>query len=184
MLPWPPGGRCGPDFIFALDASLGARRQVSTRSRGMSPGFARYCPDGGSFTEFDAIHTAGFPCRCSNFKSLVSADSTIPAWNVCYYIISKLQKQAFYFVIFIFLSDKSTWDMVHSYVLSHVRFHASIVDARNTNIVFAVIFLCFVNPVNFTFMLLPQHGERIKINPNFVAALFLRFIKNKLHTQM
>ena len=119
-----------------------------------------------------------------DFKSLVSADSTIPAWNVCYYIISKLQKQAFYFVIFIFLSDKSTWDMVHSYVLSHVRFHASIVDARNTNIVFAVILLCFVNPVNFTFMLLPQHGERIKINPNFVAALFLRFIKNKLHTQM
>ena len=36
-----------------------------------------------------------------DFKSLVSADSTIPAWNVCYYIISKLQKQAFYFVIFI-----------------------------------------------------------------------------------
>ena len=101
-----------------------------------------------------------------------------------YNIISADKKQAFYFVIFIFLSDKSTWDMVHSYVLSHVRFHASIVDARNTNIVFAVIFLCFVNPVNFTFMLLPQHGERIKINPNFVAALFLRFIKNKLHTQM
>ncbi len=88
---------------------------------------------------------------------------TIPAWNVCYYIISKLQKQAFYFVIFIFLSDKSTWDMVHSYVLSHVRFHTSIVKCRNTNILFAVIFLCFVNPVNFTFMLLPQHGERIKI---------------------
>ncbi len=34
---------------------------------------------GGSFTEFDAIHTGGFPFRCSNFKSLVSADSTTAA---------------------------------------------------------------------------------------------------------
>ena len=35
--------RCGPDFLFTLDESLGARRQVSTRSRN-GPGFARHCP--------------------------------------------------------------------------------------------------------------------------------------------
>ncbi len=103
-------------------------------------------------------------CYRGILSPFVSADSTIPAWNVCYYIISKLQKQAFYFVIFFFFRTKvhGIW-YIHMYYHMFV-FHASIVDARNTNIVFAVIFLCFVNPVNFTFMLLPQHGERIKIN--------------------
>ena len=41
-------------------------------------------------------------CYRGILSPFVSADSTIPAWNVCYYIISKLQKQVFYFVIFIF----------------------------------------------------------------------------------
>ena len=71
--------RCSPDFIFAMAVKvLGTRRKVSTRSQ--KKGFARYCPQSmRSSTEFDAIHAAGFPCRCSNYKSLASACSATAA---------------------------------------------------------------------------------------------------------
>ena len=80
--------RCGPDFLFALDAVLRrAPSSLYTFAGGKSPALRSALsplplvplPPWGSSTEFDAIHTDGFPFRCSNFKSLVSADSTTAA---------------------------------------------------------------------------------------------------------
>ena len=57
--------RCAPSSLYTFPEWSGLRSALSRAD--------------GSFTEFDAIHTDGFPVRCSNFKSLVSADSTTAA---------------------------------------------------------------------------------------------------------
>ena len=57
--------RCAPSSLYTFPEWSGLRSALSRTD--------------GSFTEFDAIHTDGFPVRCSNFKSLVSADFTTAA---------------------------------------------------------------------------------------------------------